>query len=106
MLPLRLGQDPDVAPELVEGRVCVVGIFAFREEIGLHDGVEGHGVDGLSGPFGKEDPDSASELEVGEEGDVVRAFLAFGEGCEDEEALPPLSLAVESDALERAGQRI
>lgn len=82
-------QDLDVSEELADlGAIVARRVLAGRNEIGLHDRVQGHGVDDVARTLGEDDAQPGFEGKVGEEGDVLAAFLALGQFGEEEKSAP------------------
>jgi hypothetical protein len=76
------------------------------DQLGLHDGVQSHSVDGCSGSLGNDDEKSALELEVYEERDVVGTLLTLGQLGEDQESPPTLSSLGDSHTLPDGSHRL
>ena len=70
-----------------------------REKLGLHDGVQGHGVDRNTWSLSDNDDESALELEVDEESNVVGSLLTFRQLGEDQKTTPTSATAGESHTL-------
>lgn len=63
-------------------------MFANRKELGLHNSVQGHGVDGDTGALSDNDDERALKLEVDEKGNVIGTLLTLCQLSKDQKAAP------------------
>lgn len=80
-------------------------MIAHREQLRLHDSIQGHAVNSNSWPLSDDDEKRALELEVNEERDVIGTLFTLGQFSEDQEAPPTLSTASDSHTLQDGGKR-
>lgn len=81
-------------------------MVASGNNLGLHNGVQSHGIDGDTGTLGDNDEQGALELEVNKEGNVVDAFFTLGQLRKDEETAPTLAGGSYAHTLPDGGQRL
>ena len=101
-----LNHNLDVEEELIEARAVIGGMISYRQKLGLHDGIQGHGVDSDARPLSNDDKQGALELEVYKEGNVVGALFTLGQLGKDQEASPALTSLGHTHALEDNRQRV
>jgi hypothetical protein len=81
-------------------------MLADWEQLGLHDSVQCHSVDGNARSLSDNDEQTALELEIDEQGHIVGAFLTLGQLGEDQEASITLTAPDESHTLPNSSQRL
>lgn len=78
-------------------------MLADRQELSLHDSVQSHSVDCNAWALGDNDDQSALELEVDEESNVIGSLFTLGQLGEDQETTPSSATAGESHTLPDSG---
>lgn len=99
LLVACLDHSLDVQEELLKARAILRCVLTNREELSLHDSVQGHGVDCDTGALSNNDDESALELKVDEESNVVGPLLTFRQLSEDKESAPTAATAGEAHTL-------
>ena len=103
LLVAGLDHSLDVHEKLLKSGAIFGGVLANRQELSLHDGVQSHGVDRNTRPLSNNDDESALELEVHEEGNVVGTLLTLRQLSKDEETAPSSSAAGKPHTLPDSG---
>lgn len=96
----------DVDEELLKVGAIFACVFTDWDQLGLHDSVQCHAIDGNTRSLGDDDEQSALELEVDEKGNIVGTLLGLGEFGKDKEAAPALAALSETHTLPDGSKRL
>lgn len=87
----RVNHGLDIDEELLNVGTVFGSMVASGNDLGLHDGVQRHGVDCDSGALGDKDEQGALELEVDEKRNVVDALFTLCQLGKNQETAPALA---------------
>ena len=104
LLVAGIDHDLDIHEELLKVGAVLGRMISSWDNLGLHDGVQGHGVEGNARSLGDNKDQGALELEVDEEGNVVGALFTLGQLGEDQEAAPALARLCDAHTLQDSSQ--